>query len=329
MSTPLPTIDLSTINGTYTLPIPAAYTINNTAWIDLLNQSPYNLPFQAGDLQITVPAWDHYPIQIAVKSDYGNYWQPTSAVQFPPKITPALLGSPGASLSTLLIVTLYGLGETPASTQPRSLNYQNYVPNTITTVGAGTVVSSLVNDGNLAGTSIVEATVSGDASSAITLTNDANMVLGNANHSGSLTVVGNATLADTIKFLNQNATAIQQLNSADFIFESGVEVGRIANNGDITAGAGLGNFIGNGLKLKYGQRLIGLSWFGPYLSVTSPANFNHNLGAIPTIVLTQSTGGVTTTRTTNINYATMTSTQFSADSNVAGFEFYGIALLFG
>ena len=176
MSAIIQTIDLSTITGTYTVLIPSQYTVNNVSWIDLLNQSPYNLTFQAGGLQVPVPAWDHYPIQIAEKN--GPFWQPVSACQFPATITPALLGNPGASLSTLLIVTIYSTGETPASTSPRALNYQNYVPNTVNTSG-GTVATSLQNDNKPPLTTIIESTPS-----------DAVASTWHADNSGNLTVKG-------------------------------------------------------------------------------------------------------------------------------------------
>jgi len=57
--------------------------------------------------------------------------------------------------------------------------------------GATAVASSVKNDGNPAGTQILESTVSGDASSAVILTNDAQFTLGDVAHNALLTILGN------------------------------------------------------------------------------------------------------------------------------------------
>src|SRR6185312_4763286 len=174
MSAIIQTIDLSTISGIYTLLIPSQYNVNNVGWIDLLNQSPYNFVSQAGGLQVPVPAWDHYPIQIAEKT--GPFWQPVSACQFPATITPAILGNPGSSLSTLLTVTIYAVGENPSSTSPRSLNYQNYIPNTVNTAG-GDVAISLQNDNKPPLTTIIESTPSDAVASTWHADNSGNLII--------------------------------------------------------------------------------------------------------------------------------------------------------
>jgi len=63
----------------------------------------------------------------------------------------------------------------------------------------GTSASSIVNDGNVAGTQIIESTVTGDAGgSAVTLTNNAVMVLGDVANPGSLTMKGPLTTSGVI-----------------------------------------------------------------------------------------------------------------------------------
>jgi hypothetical protein len=61
--------------------------------------------------------------------------------------------------------------------------------------GGVNVAGSIKNDGNPVGTQIVEATVSGDGSSAVIITNDAQMTLGDVANPGSLTLAGPLNLA--------------------------------------------------------------------------------------------------------------------------------------
>ncbi len=55
--------------------------------------------------------------------------------------------------------------------------------------------ANIVNDGNSAGTGIIESTVSGDTSSAVLLTNDAQLTLGDAAHAAVVTLKGTLNFA--------------------------------------------------------------------------------------------------------------------------------------
>lgn len=127
---------------------------------------------------------------------------------------------------TVFVTVTYILPSPPVS----SLNAVYYAPGEIVpqafTLGnspigiggsvntVGGVGNSIQNDGNVAGTSIVEATVSGDSGSAVTLTNDAVMVLGDGSHHGSLTTAGPIhALGGLIAGTNGSGTQLEFLDS--------------------------------------------------------------------------------------------------------------------
>ena len=82
-----------------------------------------------------------------------------------------------------VIVEAYDSGESFPADGP--LNRQTNIGNAI---GLATSATSIANDGNVAGTPIVEATVAGDVSSAVTWTNDGQLINGNAIHPGSVSL---------------------------------------------------------------------------------------------------------------------------------------------
>jgi len=338
MSAIIQTIDLSTITGVYTLLIPSQYNVNNVSWIDLLNQSPYNLIFQAGGLQVPIPAWDHYPIQIAAQS--GPFWQPVSACQFPATISPTLLGNPGASLSTLLTVTIYSTGESPSSTIPRALNVQSYVPNTVNTNG-GTVATSIQNDNKPPLTTIIESTPSDAVASTWHADNSGNLTI-KGDNSGALTTLletiagasplvrffagliqmdttGHIIMSNniTLRWLDSslNSQAVLVATSSDEVHLRAVKSGGnviIADSNDAsiatfnsTSGMTLAD---GGVHLTTGS-LSKISKFSAAISTTSTF-FNHGLGVIPDIVLAIPNGAASTSsRTFEYESSTMTATQ--------------------
>lgn len=95
--------------------------------------------------------------------------------------------------------------------------------------------SSIANDGNPAPTSVVEATVSGDSTSAVKLTNDGNLVLGNSSRNASVTAH---------KFNGYNggvAEELMQINATDGstnVFNNGSPPGTnfLASTGGYVAG---------------------------------------------------------------------------------------------
>src|SRR5260221_3886728 len=92
------------------------------------------------------------------------------------------LNNPPASV--VLVTAFLDTDPLPKGSWPVTVPFQTSVSQVVS------ATSAIKNDGSVAGTSIMEATVSGDASSAVTLTNDAVMVLGDSLHPGSLTLFG-------------------------------------------------------------------------------------------------------------------------------------------
>jgi len=79
---------------------------------------------------------------------------------------------PGSAPISRVVIEFYACGEKPQDTiqsLPRQTNIGNTVPTT--------TIGSLVNDGNAAGTQVVEATPSGSATSGVILTNDGALTL--------------------------------------------------------------------------------------------------------------------------------------------------------
>lgn len=93
-------------------------------------------------------------------------------------------------------------GESYESGEAKTLTFTEGPLNRQTNLGNSIPVSnssnSVVNDGNAASTNIVEATVSGDSASAVVLTNDGSLKLGNVTRNGSVTLTGTATVTDLI-----------------------------------------------------------------------------------------------------------------------------------
>lgn len=223
--------------------------------------------------------------------------------------------SSGSPPISQIIVESFRQGESFPADGPlvRQANVGNTVPLSSST-------QAIVNDGNPASTNLIEATVSGDISSAVKMSNDAVFVLGNATHPGSLTAVGAATLNST-EFPTGtpgNETHLVNTAGSDIVLQSplGTEIGRFANNGDLK--------IKTAIQLLTGL-LSRISFFGPLNVTTVTANFAHGLGVTPDIVLVQVSGGVSTIRTCAVNYTTLSSTGMDLTGS-GSFSVYGVAL---
>jgi hypothetical protein len=297
-------------------------TLNNgVGKIVAYNESNISLQFNFSDGSTAyVPAWTAvlYCVKMA---DPTITWKQLFT-----------MSSSGSPLS-IVIVEVYDAHEQVIGTFPAALVRQTNIGNSVNTVGGS--ANNIQNDNNVAGTSIVESTVSGDGASAVSLTNDAILVLGSTLNKGSflakgpvtlndkLTTLGDTSLAQTIKFVNTNPVHIQQLNGADFIFESpaSTEVGRISNAGVFDLSA-----ISTS-KIKF---LVGtisrISMFSAAVT-TVTTSFAHGLGVIPDIVLLQQVGGATTIRTVMYNSATMTSTNVDLTGS-SSFNVVGLAIKF-
>ena len=142
MSINLPQVDVST-SGAFKLNT-LGVQLEQTGWIEFINESPWTLTVQIGGMHFQVPAWYDYPKQ--VQSNQSGVWQPVGGAQFPVSILPTLLPSPGVALSTTLLITLYMTGEQPAITTPQPLVRQAFIPNTVSTSQVGTA-TALVSDG--------------------------------------------------------------------------------------------------------------------------------------------------------------------------------------
>lgn len=81
------------------------------------------------------------------------------------------------------------VGEAYESQEAKGVHFTEGPLNRQTSIGnsipVGTSSTSIQNDGNAANTTVVESTVSGDGSSAVKLTNDGKLSLGNVTHPGS------------------------------------------------------------------------------------------------------------------------------------------------
>jgi hypothetical protein len=180
MSITLPNINLATTPSPFSIVPPSNLQASQIGWMRLLNESAYTLQVNAGGMNIPIPAWSDYPIQISS----GN--RIFSGFSLPVWISSQLLGLVNPSYSTTLIVTFYSLGEIPASVVPLSLIRQTFVPNIVNTVGG--VASSVQNDTNPTGTNVVEATVSGDIVSSVVLTNNGSLSLGTTVRPGTISI---------------------------------------------------------------------------------------------------------------------------------------------
>jgi hypothetical protein len=170
--------------------------------------SPITLPFtdsiKVGDPSsisaIRVANESAYSLRVEMEGNGGNY--PIDAFtgdviyvkQYPGwsgaiTITAQLiLTNIGGAPSTKAQLTIFGVNETVSGTYPIAYNRLTNTGNVVTTSGGS--VAQLVNDGNPAGTQIIEATVSGDVASAVSMTNDGIIVIGTAANKGSFTLIG-------------------------------------------------------------------------------------------------------------------------------------------
>lgn len=177
MSITLPDINLSASKFTLdTLNI----QINGCAWLEFLNESPYTLIVSASGINIQIPAWYDYPLQVQEKTN--NIWQPISGAQFPVTITAQLLTDQTSFPSTILKTTLYQPGETPANTTPTPL---------VREVNANvTNAVSVTNTGYAAGTIFVSGTPVGDTVASTIIENNGVAQFGSNQENGSITVTG-------------------------------------------------------------------------------------------------------------------------------------------
>jgi hypothetical protein len=145
----------------------------------VFNESNWSLQLTFSNNATTyVPAWTAMLYPISNLSTSIVTWKQLTQ-----------LASSGSPISQVIIET-YDQNETVPGTYPAALVRQTNIGNSVTTSSGS--VAQLINDGNTS-QQIIEATVAGDGASAVTLTNDAVMVLGDVAHPGSLTAKGTIT----------------------------------------------------------------------------------------------------------------------------------------
>lgn len=341
MSIRLADVDVS-ISGTFTLNT-QNIQLAQVAWIEFLNESPYTLEVACGGLNIPVPAWTDFPLQVQVKSN--GYWNPVPGAQFPVTITPKLLVS-GASDSTMLLTTLYAPGETPATTVPQPLVRQAFIPNTVNTAG-GDVATSIQNDNKAPLTTIIESTPSDAVASTWHADNSGNLVV-KGDNAGTLTTLfeliagltplvrvmgliqmdqtGHIIMPNnvTLRWIdsNGNSQAVLVSTAIDEVHLRAVKSGGnvvIADSNDsaigtFAAATGL-TLASGGLNLTVGS-ISKINIFNQAVTTVLTA-YNHGLGVQPKAVIMQLLGTTTTAATGKYDDTSMTTTQVKMISSVA------------
>ena len=160
--------------------------------------------------------------------------------------------------------------------------------------------TNIVNDGNTAGTNIIEATIVGDSTSAITLTNDAKLTIGNAHRSGSVSLDNGTMTTDGNG--NVSCTSVNTGNT-----QTGVTV-------TLTYGAG---------NTLHGNQMLASST-GKWTSAGGPETITHNFGSTPKMVYVQVDNN--NSFLTNKEITAITSTTFTVQNVSAGSKYQIIAL---
>lgn len=243
----------------------------DTASIVIYNESPFFL-------QITLVGSGVYGVAAYTADCFqvNNGFSGTISVT-PIEYITTNAGTPPASV---MFVQAYGATETltrlmrntVGTGYPISLNRLQNIGNNLP---VGTTANAIVNDGNVAGTSIVEATVQGDSASAVSLTNDGVFKLGTAAHHGS------------ISFDNGDITTD---GAGNVSFNNGV--------GTLTWLSSTGNFLGSisesnstgALTLNSSGSAFRFAAFGGITSRFAAFNFGQASG-INGVVVTHGLGG--------------------------------------
>lgn len=175
-----------------------------------------------------------------------------------------VLNSVAAPLQ-IVTIEMYDDGEQLPAAFPVALSRQINLGNS---VPLGTSATSIQNDGNPGGTPIVEATVNGDVASAVQLSNDGVLVLGDDAHRGNIV-------------LNRQGV---QISLGPNIFGNL----SLAGGGlDITAsGTQLNNTLTAGYVSVVNELFLATGKISGISKFTGSGNgtVNHGLGAVPDII---------------------------------------------
>lgn len=242
--------------------------IDRMGWIEFLNESLYTLQLQMGSININIPAWYNYPIQI--QKVVNGIWQNTSGALLPIKISPVLLPASSSAQSASLLTTVYNTGETPSITTPQPLVRQTFIPNTV-----GTQVATLSNESNSSVTLIID----------IGQTGNAQLITINSDGSGSWSVL-RAGVAHKIFTINSGGVSPLQIgqvgDSSEVLGKLFVDGLSILDGGGITTD-GIGNVSLSKTTFTTGSisRING----GNFNGTLSGATINHGLGVTPDVVI--------------------------------------------
>lgn len=231
----------------------------------------------------------------------------------------AILNNVATFPASTLIFDAIGLNDSEqASMYPLALPARNTnIGNAVNTVGG--LATGIQNDNNGVGTSIVESTVSGDSGSAVSLTNSGHLLLGTINNNGVLEVVGslgNVTIDSTGKLIVDNrilANLIVAETGNDFAIDVATahKIALQVNNADVVDISASGLSILSGKVNLLSGAVSRMSIFSGTVN-NAGGLINHNLGAVPDIVLFIETNTGTDTNTFTWDPAATTSTQVKA-----------------
>lgn len=160
--------------------------------------------------------------------------------------------------------------------------------------------TAVQNDGKTVNTQFIESTVAAEGTSAVTVTNNGIMTLGNASHNGAIFINGNGS-----------ELSIQGFFSSD-------------NGNIVTNGAGQVQLK----SIAFAQGTFSRLSIFTGTSAAGKVTVNHGLGAIPDIVLLIFSGLSSTPVATTLGYnsATLSSTQVDVWASFAGVAFTGLAI---
>jgi hypothetical protein len=224
-----------------------------------------------------------------------------------------------------VLIEAYQPGEPITGTFPATLNRQTAVSNAVATTGG--TPTSVVNDGNIPNTSVVEATVHSDITSAVILTNNGSLSLGTAANPGALSLVGSGgnlsvSTAGILTVANEvvaNLLQAQSVRDLYFQCDSGQSIVFDVGGTILFAVNGSGPSLDNSsLNLIQGS-LSRLSVFSG-AAVNGSTLIAHGLGAVPSFVvlmpkLTSTPVAVTLgydpASTTNVNVKVWASANFN------------------
>jgi hypothetical protein len=216
------------------VPISIPGDLGTVSWVKISNLSPFLLQLN--------------------NINGGTEWlEPSLVAAYPvPGLSTAIQATPyneygtaaSSALSSVIAVTWYGYGEQPSGTFPVSLSGLTNVGNP--NVG---IASQVVNDGNASGTSVLESTPAGGASSYLVMKNDGTFQVQTIS-SGTLTDVlhvtaGSGGVAASLVLRLIDAMGVTQLDNTA-IYTSGTGDLRFKDQNNLVNGNHLHFYVASG-----------------------------------------------------------------------------------